>query len=283
MGLPKSNCSSKRFKFSLKEGQKKDNHSNRSQLHLAKEGAQEEQTSDNQRRSRPNRFFYRVSNHQELFEIGKSFYDDYLSGVKSFAISSTGYQTSQQKTILGLSSFFDHKEDLFKIAIISDNLDEGAFGDIVSICKPVSNIHVDSDKAIDIRSFYDHFDFIDLNQILELSQNEEEGEFDSIFDRIVDSYDILFWDVPELHKIQLHSEVYFPMIMKFESLTVIVSKEISTQSEIDELKQFFLGYGINLKGLLFDDKNISKEKEKKSTRSKQKKVKTKRWWRRFFT
>ena len=72
-----------------------------------------------------NRYFYKVSNHHELYKIGASFYADYTDGMKSFAISSTGYPQSQQNSILGLASFFDHKDDL-RIAIISDNLKEGS-------------------------------------------------------------------------------------------------------------------------------------------------------------
>jgi hypothetical protein len=31
-------------------------------------------------------FFYKVSNHHELFKIGQSFYEDFKNGIKSFAI-----------------------------------------------------------------------------------------------------------------------------------------------------------------------------------------------------
>lgn len=234
-------------------------------------------------RNKSNRFFYKVSNHQELFRIGRSFYEDYISGVKSFAISSTGYQTSQQKTILGLASFFDHKDD-YKIAIVSDNLQQGAFSDIVSISKTYESSLFGEDYKIKVKSFYNHFDFINLNDLLDLSANQELGEYDSVFDYIVDSYDLVFWDVPELHKIQLDSERYFPMIMKFESISIIVSKKISKQSDIDELQQFFLGYGINMKGLLFEEKNnFEKKVEDIGTNKSDTVIVKKKWWQRIFS
>ena len=234
-------------------------------------------------RNKSNRFFYKVSNHQELFRIGRSFYEDYISGVKSFAISSTGYQTSQQKTILGLACFFDHKDD-YKIAIVSDNLQQGAFSDIVSISKTYESSLFGEDYKIKVKSFYNHFDFINLNDLLDLSANQELGEYDSVFDYIVDSYDLVFWDVPELHKIQLDSERYFPMIMKFESISIIVSKKISKQSDIDELQQFFLGYGINMKGLLFEEKNnFEKKVEDIGTNKSDTVIVKKKWWQRIFS
>ena len=75
-------------------------------------------------KKKKNKYFYKVRNHHELFKIGSSFYNDFKMGVKSFAISSTGYPQSQQNSILGLASFFDHKEDV-RIGIVSNNLNQG--------------------------------------------------------------------------------------------------------------------------------------------------------------
>lgn len=245
-------------------------------LRIAPEGKETERKKPKKKKS--NRYFYKVSNHHELFKIGRSFYSDYMAGVKSFAISSTGYQTSQQKTILGLASFFDHKEDL-KIGIISDNLSQGAFKDIVSISKNIDYNYWGEGKSINIKSFYNHFEFINLDELLKLATDSEVGEYDEIFDHIVDLYDIVFWDVPELHKIQMDSERYFPVIMKFESISIIVAQSLSKKSDIDDIKRFFLGYGINLKGLLLEDKSSGENENKKDKDEK----KNKPWWRRIIS
>ncbi len=292
MGLPKPDPSYSKVNFSLKKETEskhtgEERRDPRSRLRVVKEVGQEQQNEfnhpkhDGTKNSRSNRFFYKVSNHQELFRIGRSFYEDFISGVKSFAISSTGYQTSQQKTILGLASFFDHKDD-YKIAIISDNLDQGAFADIVSISKPVEGPILGDNFSLNINSFYNHFDFINLDEVLKLSNDHKLAEYDNVFDSIVDYYDLVFWDVPELHKIQLDPELYFPMIMKFESISIIVSKQITKQSDVDDLKKFFLGYGINMKGLLFEEKNSLEKKTKQPIDSETKTIKKRNWWKRFF-
>jgi hypothetical protein len=240
-----------------------------------------EQQRQAPKKKKSNRYFYKVSNHHELFKIGRSFYTDYLAGVKSFAITSTGYQTSQQKTILGLASFFDHKEDL-KIGIISDNLKQGAFKDIVSISKTVKYDYWGPDKFIEIKSFYNHFEFINLDQLLKLARDNDLGEYDEVFDHVVDLYDIVFWDVPELHKFQVDSEGYFPVIMKFESISIIVAQSLTKKSDIEDIKKFFLGYGINLKGLLLEDKKT--EDENSEDKSSKKRTLTKKpWWKRIFS
>jgi hypothetical protein len=220
-----------------------------------------------EKKKKSSKYFYRVSNHHELFKIGRSFYSDYLSGVKSFAITSTGYQTSQQKSILGLASFFDHKEDV-KIGIISDNLQQGAFKDIISICKKVN---------FDLFGL-DHQFVINMDDLLGLANHDAVVDYDEVFDQVIDMYDVIFWDVPELHKIQLHAEQYFPVIMKFESISIIVAKALSKRSDIEEIKRFFLGYGINLKGLLLAEKTSQDEGCDSRDNYSDDKEKDKPWW-----
>ena len=236
---------------------------------------EKEYSKGNKKKS--NKYFYKVNNHHELFNIGRSFYSDYCSGVKSFAITSTGYQSSQQKTILGLASFFDHKEDI-KIGIISDNLNDGAFKDIISISKDIKYNPWGENKEIKIKNFYNHFEFIDLNRLLALAIDRELDIDTKVFEHIIDLYDVVFWDVPELYKIQLDSEKYFPVIMKFESISIIVAKSLSKKSDVEDIKKFFLGYGINLKGLLLD-KKTHKDEDLAETETEE--IKTS-WWKRIF-
>jgi len=217
-----------------------------------------------------NKYFYKVSNHHELFKIGRSYYEDYKSkGIKSFAISSTGYQDSQQKSILGLASFFDHKEKM-KIGIISDNLFDGTFKELLQASELAEVVVDEGIPPLNIYSFYTHFDFLDLKQIVDLVNDNSISDYDEVLDKIVGVYDIVFWDVPDLHKIQRNSEKYFPVIMKFESLSIIVSQQLSSAKDIEEVKSFFLGYGINLKGLL-----LGNEIEKGDPKEKRP------WWRFF--
>ncbi|MFT6070238.1 MAG: hypothetical protein ACJAT2_001767 [Bacteriovoracaceae bacterium] len=226
-----------------------------------------------EKKKRSNRYFYKVSNHHELFKIGSSFYDDYKRGVKSFAVGSTGYQASQQNSILGLASFFDHKEEI-KIGIVSDNLKCGAFSEIVSISKKSKLELGDNEEPCTVYSFYQHFDFFDLDELLQISNNEATLSYEEVFDSLVDEYDIIFWDVPDLRKIKKDSEKYFPVIMKFESLSIIVAQSLSNSGDIKDIQNFFMGYGINLKGLLFDtkQKEIIEDTEAASKKP---------WWRIF--
>lgn len=226
---------------------------------------------------RKNNIFYKVNNHQELFKVGSSFMADYENGICSFAISSTGYQTSQQKMILGLASFFDHKEDI-KIAIVSDNLFDGLFHDIIKSSSE-ETLQYDSDGAFcKVYIFHNHFEFVCLDSLLEQNHQDEDEDEDKDYEEGIiefkSHYDIVLWDVPELHKIQLNPEIYYPMIMNFDCLSIIVAQALSRKEDIEELRSFFSGYGINLKGLLIDKDG----KENKSELTNKKKP----WWRFFW-
>ena len=258
-------------------------HVQKPRLKLISEDAQgsESTHSGESKKKKVNRYFYKVTNHHELFKIGRSFYKDYLSGVKSFAITSTGYQGSQQNSILGLASFFDHKEENLKIAIISDNLYLGAFKDIVAISQKHYVPLFKDGKDCEVVGFYGHFDFVDLTNLLDYANDCETEAYDEIFDSVVDHYDIVFWDVPELHKIQKNSEKYFPVIMKFESLSIIVAQSLSSAADVEEIKNFFLGYGINLKGLLLDSVQAKNEAKVKTEEKQASRENRKPWWRIF--
>ena len=217
-------------------------------------------------------YFYRVQNHHELFKIGSSFFNDFMSGVKSFAISSTGYQSSQQRSILGIASYFDHQEDV-KIGIVSDNLYLGAFRDIVKSSTKIDLNFSTLETGFEVSTFYNHFDFIDLNNIIALG-SQLDSDYEDFLDELMDMYDVIFWDVPELYKLQAEKEIFFPIVMKFESLSIIVAKSNSHTEEVADIKSFFLGYGINLKGLLLDSKKEASGDDGEG--------KKQPWWKRFW-
>lgn len=211
-------------------------------------------SNDKEKRKRFSKFFYRVSNHSELNKIGSSYYDDYLKGVKTFAITSTGYSASQQKTILGLASYFDHREEL-SILIVSNELEQGCFSELIKESerkdRKVSSI---GGKSISFYEFHHHFDFVSFNEIIKLcATGTATSEYEDAISEIFSGYDVVFCDVPELSLVQRSSQYYFPVAMKFEKLTIIVKESVSSNEDVNKIKQLFHNYGVSLKGLLFEE------------------------------
>ncbi len=197
-------------------------------------------------------FYYEVHNHHELFHLGKMYFEDMQAGVKCFAIGSLGYKTSQQRAILGLTSYFDLQKNL-KVGIVSDNLYCGVFKSIISHCQLVPEFIPGSNLKIDIHQFADHFDFIDMNDILLLS-DEEPKCFYSILDKFIATHDLVFFDVPDLGRIKRKFYHYRPLLSYFESLSIVVVKKMSDATYLNEIIDFYEGHGINLKGVVIDSK-----------------------------
>jgi hypothetical protein len=222
--------------------------------------------------SKNNNLFYKVENHNELFKLGSSYLNDFNNGLKSFAIGSTGYENAQQKTILGLASFFDHYSD-YRICIISDNLFKSTFKDIISSAKKGALNFGSDDMEVPIFNFHGHFDFIDLNILLGLGIGVNDREYEKKLEDIVSYYNIVFWDLPDLSKIKNEGKNYYSMIRCFDSLSIVVSASNCNEKDIENIRTFFQSYSINIKGLVFDAGTSEEEESNK--------VKIP-WWKRLF-
>jgi hypothetical protein len=218
-------------------------------------------------------YFYKIEDHQNLNRIGNSFLSDYKNGLKNFAFTSTNFIHSQQKTILGLACYFDHFQDNLKIGIVSRNLKEGVFSEIISESRSlVRNIPHLPNTNFFYFQFYHHFEFIDYNELIETGKTlNNQAEYESALDYLLSCYDVIFWDVPEMNNIVKHKAQFFPIAMKFDSLTIVAMRRNDQSKELDDIKNFFQNYGINLKGLIFDNEDKSKTSTDQN----------KKWWRLF--
>ncbi len=202
-------------------------------------------------------YYYRVHNHHELFQLGKSFFEDYSEGIKCFAIGSLGYKTSQQRAILGLTSFFDLQKKL-KVGVVSDNLYRGVFKNVIDHCSLVPEFIPGAGMKIDLHQFHQHFDLVDMNDILLLGEENPKG-FYSFLDKFVATHDLVFFDVPELSRVKRRFYHYRPLLSYFESLSIVVVKKMSDTKYLDEIIDFYEGHGINLKGVVIDSNHTHGE------------------------
>jgi hypothetical protein len=112
----------------------------------------------------PAKYFFKVSNQKEFLQIGESFLNDFNSGMKSFAITSTGYKQAQQRTILAIASFFDCSTPM-KIAIITNQFEHSVFEELIKSSSSVFiNLETHS-KRVKAKRFFHHFDFILFDSI----------------------------------------------------------------------------------------------------------------------
>lgn len=184
--------------------------------------------------------YYRIASGDQLMKMCRPFLEDFKAGTKSFAISSTNYKTSQQRTVLGLASYFDHLFEA-RILIISDSLKKGIFRDLVNVSE-INSLHTSAGPcgAI-IQRFYHHFDFLDLRAAVEL-------ETRGLLEAVLEEYDLILWDPPTL-SMHLESAEVFPKISRhFGSLSLVVSNSATKNEDYENLKKHFDGYGISIAG-----------------------------------
>ncbi len=210
----------------------------------------------------PSDYFYQIGNPLELAKIGRSFLDDFKQGIRSFAITSTDYKASQQRTVLALACYFDHLYDM-KILVISDSLNHGMFGEVIQGSKK-EQIHIEgTSKHIEVNHFHHHFDLIDLNKLQELNQQEKPNyDFEHTIQTLLKGYDIIFWDTPTLGVFRGKASSYSQTLGFIESLTIIVSQAVSHSKDVNDLKEYFSSFGVNIKGVVFDKLNTEDVKKK---------------------
>lgn len=219
-------------------------------------------------------YFYKISNHEELFRIGRGLLAEVDKGIKSFAFTSTGYKNSQQRTILGLCCFFDQNAN-YKIAIVSDHMEHGVFGELVNLSSLNTYSIGNGEDTVKYKSFYHHFDFIEYSEFIKFYENHlYTKNFDSEMSKILGNYDLVLWDVPEMEKMKQHPHFHYRLAHFYQSMTIIVSQSSSSGKQIDFVKNFFSNYNINLNGVLFDTSSLKenqKGKQNENDKSKRKK------------
>lgn len=198
------------------------------------------------------KYFYKVKNHQELYRLGKSFFQSYKMGVQSFAIGSTGFVAAQQRTILGIASYFDHELEM-KIGIISNNFKNGCFSEMYKESDLYEFVVQNVSSPLYVKQFHDHFDLITFKDILSFASSQgPTEEYETVLSFIKGHYDVIFWDLPELHHIKDNPNLFFSIITLFDCLSLVVPENNASVKEVDEIRTFFASYGIGIKGLVVD-------------------------------
>ncbi len=195
-----------------------------------------------------NQFYYKVKNHMELFNIGQSYLKDLQKGVKNFAFSSLGLDLDRQKTILGITSFFNYHSDK-KVTIFTQNIEDTFFYEYISKLKVERTYFFD--ETVSLKHY--KTDGIDLYEYAELKRVHEQLEhysYEELLDEIVESSEVVFWDLPKMEIVTKEREIFFPIIRCIDNASIIVGEEISKFKEVKKQIKFFKKYQVKIKGLL---------------------------------
>jgi hypothetical protein len=196
-------------------------------------------------------YYYRAKDHVELYKVGSSFLKDFNSGLKSFSFSSSGLKEEREKSVLGILSFFNYHEDL-RICVITNDLKESFYNKIAV------NAQKREGQVFDEELFYEFytgegFEIIEFKELKRVEKKITAYNFEDFLDQILNSFDLVLWDLPEIEILDSNKELYFPVIRSLDSVSFIVGKNVSKISEINEMVSYFKRYQIPIKGLLLSE------------------------------
>lgn len=196
-------------------------------------------------------YYYRAKDHVELYKVGSSFLKDFNSGLKSFSFSSSGLREEREKSVLGILSFFNYHQDL-RICVITNDLKESFYNKIAVNAQKREGQVFDEDLYYE---FYtgEGFEIIEFKELKRIEKKITAYNFEDFLDQIMNSFDLVLWDLPEIEILDSNKELYFPVIRSLDSVSFIVGKNVSKISEINEMVSYFKRYQIPIKGLLLSD------------------------------
>jgi len=181
---------------------------------------------------------YQTTEHSEISNIGESYLKEINRGIKSFAITSTGYLTSQQKSILAIASYLNQTNN-YKVAIVSPNLTGSYFHDMI-MNGTKDRLQVQGGHPINYIHFFDHFYFFATDDIM--SQEERATT------ALIEQYDVVMWDFPLFSTVKQNGHHYRPLLQSIESLSIVGNEANNSKEIYREVKAFFNNHDINIKG-----------------------------------
>jgi hypothetical protein len=173
-----------------------------------------------------------INSGEELLSLFNLFEENFQKGEKSVAFSSTNYRSSQEKSVLLAVDYFNKKYPSLKIAVVSFKLDHGLFKEYLGMLgKDLSDTIVVSRN----------FSLIDWNPSLKMDPLD-----------IVDEYDMIFWDLPDLDFIQKNSE---DLSRFFETMDALYIVSIRFEKFDEEhfkktIYNYYLDHGLDIKMII---------------------------------
>ncbi|MBK25449.1 MAG: hypothetical protein CME70_15750 [Halobacteriovorax sp.] len=210
----------------------------------------EKHTLSKKRGKQHNGFYYKAKDHVELFKTGSQYLKDFKEGLKSFAFSSYDLDLIRQKTVFGVSTFFNYHTDV-KTLIVSEGVAHSFYNEYMGIEKNESRQVFDEDITYDV-GVTNGIELMDFEQLRKVSRKIRTFDFEDFVDFLVDSYDLILWDMPEVSVLDNQKEVYFPIIRSLDSVSLIVAKDKTKIKEVHELVGYYKRYQVEIKGLLYN-------------------------------
>ena len=195
-----------------------------------------------------NRYFFEVKNHEEFYQMGRSFHDDFKAGQKFFLFSHVFAGEAQQKTILGVASFLQYFDNV-RVLVISSNLDQPFFKKILHNVES-EELRISSKELKTARfSFHQGMTFVDGDSLM-TRRASDSLSFEQIIEQLYNLFDCILFDLPNVKDDKAFMDFYFHVYKKADSVSLVFAKNASTFKEVSSTLHHFNSYNIKIKGAL---------------------------------
>lgn len=206
--------------------------------------------------------FNHITNKHEFLKIAQAYYDDFKAGDKHFAFVSTEFLSSQQVTVLALTSYFDHCFPL-KMAIVTGKISSPQMKELTQDGVELEQmIPVFPVKNMKVNRLGDNIDLIDINDLKTLAKDGVANtEYEQSVEKALSVYDVVFFDMPEMKDFNQHKVLYYAITQNIDTLSIIVTQGVSKTQDITELRDVYTAHGIDVKGVIFDCTSAARSKK----------------------
>lgn len=175
---------------------------------------------------------YEVTHQETLKPFLELLQTNFLQGEKSIAFGSTHYKNSQEKCIVLASHFFNQNYPTLKILVVTFDLNSGVFSSFTS-----------SSSQRDSFYFFDrNLVFCDWESLLRKNVDIQ---------TLVDEYDLVFWDIPDLKFIRNRQQDLASSFARMDCLYLVSLKNVSDEEKFKrEIMHSFKDHGLDIRTVL---------------------------------
>jgi hypothetical protein len=174
-----------------------------------------------------------LKENSDILGLFNKFEENFQNGEKSIAFNSTNYRSSQEKCLLLAADYFNKKYPSLKLAIVSFQFRSGILREYLNQAKVESVI-----------------------EQVKLSKNLTLINWESCLQRdpldIIDEFDLVLWDLPEVEFLQKQSELLTRFFEHMDSLYIVSMKfEMFDEEHFKRtVHSFYLDHGLDIKMIL---------------------------------
>lgn len=198
-------------------------------------------------------YYYKIKNHNHFNKIALAFEQDFRRGLNSFGFVSDDSSSSQEKTILSLTSYFQHLDDTVTLIITNSFVGNEYMKFYDKSQKMRRTFFIEDEHTLLFYKYTQNVHFLDIREFIDLNYGQlTHTEYEDSVEVFLDQYDLILWDLPDIKRIQAFDKKFYSLSLKLNALSITVSESQSKNADINNIVNFFENFGVEIKGLIFN-------------------------------